>query len=116
MLSPSTPSRSASRIASTTIRCLLSPASDATWRCSLADTGLLAPLGRLDNRTAYAHSTAYDVRCTRQRESQLGHEEASVGTERRSNAGDRLVPRASPAGAATMRAARPAPLRPALSA
>ena len=30
---------------------------------------------------------------------------ASVGTEQRSNAGARLVPGASPAGAATMRAA-----------
>src|SRR5687768_6387580 len=102
MLSPSTPSRSASRTASTTTRCLLSPASDATWRCSLADTGLLARSNGLDNRTAYAHSTVYDVRCTSQRESQLGREEASVGIEQRSNAGARLVPGASPAGAATM--------------
>src|SRR6478609_2714734 len=104
MLSPSTPSRSASRTASTTTRCLLSPASDATWRCSLTDTDhLLGSLERLDNRTAYEHSTVYDVRCTSQRGSRLERKEALVKIRQRPDAGTRPGPETSPAGAATMR-------------
>src|SRR3954463_10400681 len=65
MLSPSTPSRSASRTASTTTRCLLSPASDATWRCSPTDTDhLLASLNGLTivHRTSIVRRTTYGVR------------------------------------------------------
>ena len=67
MLSPSTPSRSASRTASTTTRCLLSPASEATWRCSFADTGLLARSNRLTivQRTRIVRCTTYGVRTGR---------------------------------------------------
>src|SRR5690348_5057250 len=64
MLSPSTPSRSASRTASATTRCLLSPATDAIRRCSLAATGLLAHLHGLTivRRTAIVRCTTYGVR------------------------------------------------------
>src|SRR4029450_13080573 len=103
MLSPSTPSRSASRIASTTTRCLLSPASDATWRCSLTDTGLLALSNGLTNGTAYDYSTVYDVQCTSQRESRLEREEALMEIRQRPDAGTRPGPETSPAGAVTMR-------------
>src|SRR5687767_2534436 len=76
MLSPSTPSRSASRTASTTTRCLLSPTSDATWRCSLAATGLLVLSTDLTSVQCTRHSTPYAytvrVQCTSQRKSQLG--------------------------------------------
>src|SRR4029453_4961426 len=104
MLSPRTPSRSASRIASTTTRCLLSPASDATWRCFLTDTDhLLAPSNGLTIVQRTSHSTGYDVRCTSQRESRLEREEALMEIRQRPDAGTRPGPETSPAGAVTMR-------------
>src|SRR6478735_8347778 len=102
MLSPSTPSRSASRTASTTTRCLLSPVSDATWRCSLTLTGLLAPSNGLTSvqRTSIVRCTTYGVRvalfAARRKEG------VQVEIRQRLDAGTCPAPPTSPA-TATMR-------------
>src|SRR6478735_2684998 len=103
MLSPSTPSRSASRTASTTTRFLLSPVSDATCRCSLTLTGLLAPSNGLTSvqRTSIVRCTTYGVRvalfAARRKEG------VQVEIRQRLDAGTCPAPPTSPAGAATMR-------------